>query len=105
MSTPVSLILTSIDDLTQAKAMAKALVEQRLAACIQVSAAGASIYRWQGKVEQESEHYLQIKTTPPHADEVVSWLQQHHPYDTPEIICLTGEAAGGYADWLLENCD
>jgi periplasmic divalent cation tolerance protein len=104
MFVPVTLLLTSIDDSQAAEALARALVEQRLAACVQVSAAGNSVYRWQDGIETDAEHYLQIKTTPQQSESVVAWLHEHHPYDVPEIIRLDGTAADAYGAWLNESC-
>lgn len=105
MSTPITLILTSIDDSGQAKILARALVEQHLAACVQISAASSSVYRWQDDVAEEREHYLQIKTTPGRASEAIAWLRQHHPYEVPEIVRLDGSAADAYGAWLTESCE
>jgi len=104
MTTPLTLILTSIDDMQAAEALAKALVEQHLAACVQISAAGSSVYRWQNGIEADTEHYLQIKTVPEQSDAVMAWLDQHHPYDVPEIVRLDGEAADAYGAWVNESC-
>lgn len=96
----IELILTSVDDREAATSMADRLVERGLAACVQISAAGESVYRWQGKVEHEFEHYLCIKTSRERAGEAVTWLQSNHPYDEPEIVRLDGEASPGYLAWL-----
>lgn len=105
MNACITLILTSIDDHSRAEELAKALVKAHLAACVQISAAGSSVYRWQDGVAQEQEHYLQIKTTPEQAAAVVEWLQQHHPYEIPEIVRLDGETTNAYGVWLRESCE
>ncbi len=94
------IILTSIDDKSKAKAIAQALVESKLAACVQISAQGLSVYQWQGKACQEKEYYLSIKTDEAHQDKVVAWLKANHPYDTPEIISLNAKASAEYQHWL-----
>lgn len=100
MQENIEIILTSVDDRKAAASMADGLIEQGLAACVQISAAGESVYRWQGKIEHESEHYLCIKTSTERAGEAVAWLQSNHPYDEPEIVRLDGEASPGYLAWL-----
>jgi len=97
------IILTSIDDRTKAESMAQALVEQQLAACVQISAQGTSIYQWQGKVCQEKEYYLSIKTDEAHQAGVTAWLEANHPYDTPEIITLNVKASTQYEHWLQNS--
>ncbi len=94
------IILTSVDDKAKAESMAQALVEQKLAACVQISAQGVSVYQWQGKVCRDKEYYLSIKTDEAHQDKVVAWLEANHPYDTPEIISLNAKASAEYQYWL-----
>ena len=97
------IILTSVDDKAKAEAMAEALVNEKLAACVQISAAGLSVYQWQGKVCKEEEYYLSIKTDEKHQDKVTEWLEANHPYDTPEIISLNAKASTQYEHWLQSS--
>lgn len=94
------IVLTSLDDKNKAEAMAEALVNEKLAACVQISAKGTSVYQWQGKVCQEEEYYLSIKTDEAHQNQVITWLEANHPYDTPEIITLNARSSGKYSTWL-----
>ncbi|MDQ6987594.1 MAG: divalent-cation tolerance protein CutA [Mariprofundaceae bacterium] len=96
------MILTSVDDASMAKTLARQLVEGGFAACVQISAPGTSIYRWQGEVQETAEYFLSIKTNPSRCNEIKHWLERHHPYDTPEIIMLEGRAAETYATWVDE---
>lgn len=100
METNIRLILTSVDQKEAALHIARQLVEPGLAACVQISAPGTSVYTWQGELEQDTEYYLSIKTTPAASTSVISWLEEHHPYDTPEIICLDAEAGDAYLQWM-----
>lgn len=100
MTHPIGIILTSVDDASTAKTLARGLVDAQLAACVQVSAPGSSVYRWQGAVEECNEYYLVIKAPLQHCKAVMQWLGEHHPYDTPEIVVLEGQAAKGYAAWM-----
>ena len=97
------IILTSIDDKSKAKAIAQALVEDKLAACVQISAQGTSVYQWQGKVCKDNEYYLSIKTDKAHQADVTTWLEANHPYDTPEIISLNAKASAEYQRWLQNS--
>jgi periplasmic divalent cation tolerance protein len=102
MSGNICLILTTVDSEDAARHMASDLVEQRLAACVQMLPGVRSLYRWQAKTEQSVETLLQIKTTPARADDVVAWLEKHHPYELPEIVRLDGAASRPYAAWASE---
>jgi periplasmic divalent cation tolerance protein len=100
MESGACIILTSVASRTDAMIMAKKLVEEGLAACVQISAQGDSLYRWQGSIQQEHEHILNIKTTRSNRQAVIKWLQKHHPYDIPEIISLDAEASSTYLQWM-----
>ena len=92
-------ILTSIDQAEQAQWIAQELLEKNLAACIQQTS-GSSTYHWQGKLECTQEYYLHIKTTLELKDQVITWLEQYHPYETPEVIVLEGLCSQHYGQWL-----
>ena len=96
----IRIILTSVDDEKAAKKLARGLVDARLAACVQISAKGMSVYRWQGKVQNDNEYYLSIKTCAENEAQAVGWLEEHHPYEIPEIIYLQGTSAEAYGAWL-----
>ena len=97
------IIFTSIDNKSKALTLAKALVQAKLAACVQISAQGESVYMWEGQLCQEAEYYLSIKTTATLKDKVVAWLEANHSYDTPEIIILNAKASTEYQYWLHNN--
>ena len=98
----VRIILTSVENTEMAQVMAKELAVKKLAACVQISAKGHSVYQWQGDVCIDDEHYLQIKTDKDHCEAVIQWLEENHPYDTPEILALKTKASRKYADWLQQ---
>jgi len=101
----IKLVLTSVDKQEIAQRIATSLVEQKLAACVQISAAGSSVYTWEGVLCVEDEHYLSIKTNDKHLKAVITWLETHHHYDTPEIIILNAKASRVYHDWLSNSID
>ena len=85
-------------------ALARTLIEERLAACVNVLPPMQSMYRWQGRIEQATEHQLVIKTTPERIEALKARLTELHPYDVPEILVLP--AAGGgdaYLAWVAES--
>jgi len=94
------IILTSVGTEKDALGVANHLIEAELAACVQLSAPGRSIYQWQGKLQSEREYYLNIKTTEALSDSVIAWLKQNHPYETAEILRLNAESSREYLEWM-----
>ena len=87
-----------------AKACAQVLVEQRLAACVQIVGPIESIYRWEGKVQQDREWKLVIKSVSARQSDLIQAIRRLHSYTEPEIIILPILAASeGYARWLIEQ--
>jgi periplasmic divalent cation tolerance protein len=84
-----------------AAGLARALVEARLAACGNVVPGLRSIYRWQGRVEDEPEVLLVLKTTRGRFPALRDELLRRHPYQVPEVLALPVEAGGApYLEWL-----
>ncbi|MFQ5903513.1 MAG: divalent-cation tolerance protein CutA, partial [Candidatus Binatia bacterium] len=84
--------------------LAHALVEERLAACVNRVRPVQSIYRWQGQVEQNEEELLIIKTKGELFDRLKKRVQELHSYSVPEIIALPIlEGSEGYLKWLAEQ--
>ena len=93
-------------DAPTATRLAHLLVEDRLAACVQVLPGVTSVYRWQGSVETAQEHLLLVKTTAASFGAIRERVDAEHPYDTPEVIALPVVAvAPGYAAWLSASVD
>src|SRR6185369_5036187 len=77
------------------------LIEERLAACINVLPGMTSIYRWQGKIERAAEAVLVIKTPEERVDDVLRRVQQLHPYEVPCLLALhVTKGNPAYLDWL-----
>lgn len=81
-------IMTTVPDLNLANDIARILVEEKLAACIQVLPSMTSTYIWDGKLCQESEHLVLIKTLASNYEALADRLTALHPYEVPEIIAL-----------------
>jgi periplasmic divalent cation tolerance protein len=92
-------ILTTMPADERADALARTLVEERLAACVNVHPPMTSTYRWQEKVEVESERQLVIKTTPGQIAALEVRLKALHPYELPEFVILEATASEAYAEW------
>ncbi len=97
-------ISTSIGSHQEAELLANHLVEQNLAACVQIYGPINSIYRWQGEIRQDLEWKLVGKTAWHLVDDTIECIRQKHPYETPEILCIPVlRAADGYENWLAES--
>lgn len=98
------LVLTSVPDERAGRELGRALVEERLAACVTVLPASRSLYRWEGKVCDEVEHVLFIKTRAALYDRIETRIKALHPYEVPEIVALALEKGSrDYWDWLDEE--
>lgn len=97
------IVLTTLPDRASAVQFAERLVKENLAACVNIHAEMTSVYRWQGKIHRDTEHQLVIKTGAARYDALQAWLQQHHPYELPEILALpVSQGLPDYLDWVKE---
>ena len=96
-------VLTTLGADADAAALARAMVDRRLAACVNVLPPMTSVYRWKGKVEQDREQQLVIKTSPERRLALEAFLREHHPYETPELLVLDAGGSAAYLDWIGES--
>jgi periplasmic divalent cation tolerance protein len=102
--TGVAVVLTAVPDAAVADRIARALVDERLAACVSVLGAARSTYRWQGEVESADELPLLIKTTAGRLGALTARLVALHPYQVPEVLVLAvGAGLPAYLDWVREQ--
>ncbi len=96
-----TVILSTVPDVEKGADLAKSLVEHKLAACVNIVPGIRSIYMWKGKVEDDSEALMIIKSRRDYIQKIVTLLEKMHPYDTPEIIGLPIiEGNKDYLDWV-----
>jgi len=95
---PVSIVLTTMAANADAAALARTLVEERLAACVNILPVMTSVYRWQGRIEQEPEQQLLIKTASNRVAALEQRLRELHPYEVPEVLVI--DVSGGGAAYL-----
>ena len=94
-------VLTTVGSGFDARSLAEQLVEERLAACVNIVPRLYSVYRWQGRVEHDEEQLLLIKTAADRLDALQEKLLRLHPYETPEFVVLPiEELRGPYAQWF-----
>jgi len=84
----------------RADTLARTLVEERLAACVNVHASMNSTYRWKGSIEHEQERQIVIKTTRDRMAALEARLRELHHYELPEFVVLSGGSSDGYAAWV-----
>lgn len=100
--TSAAVVLSTAGSRDEAERIASALVEERLAACVNLVEPLTSIYRWQGKVERASEVLMVIKTRRTRVARLVARLGELHSYDVPEAIVLPVVAgASAYLRWVM----
>ena len=100
----VVVVLTTFPADEDAAALARALVSERLAACVNVLPPMSSTYRWEDNVEVVSEHQLIIKTMSERVESLKVRLNELHPYDVPELLVLPiDDGAATYLEWLRQS--
>jgi len=94
------LVLTNLPDRAAAERLADLVIEQKLAACVNILAC-RSVYRWKGAVQHDEEHPMLIKTTAERYPALERALREGHPYELPEIIAVPIERGlPAYLDWV-----
>jgi periplasmic divalent cation tolerance protein len=95
------LVLTSVPDRALALSLARALLDERLAACVNIGATIESIYHWRARIETAAEVPVVIKTRSALYSNVEDAIRKIHPYDTPEIIAIPVlDGNSRYLEWL-----
>lgn len=98
------LVLSTCPDLPTAHQIAEGLLDNQLAACVNILPSVVSLYKWQGKLEQSMECQLIIKTDERNWPELQSYIVKHHPYEVPEILKLDiADGNPSYLSWLQQN--
>lgn len=104
MSENLILILSTISDRKKASQIAHALVDAKLAACVNIVPGLRSIYRWKGKIWDEEEFLLVIKTVKAQEKILCEKLKELHPYELPEIISIEATCLNeNYLQWVIES--
>jgi periplasmic divalent cation tolerance protein len=100
----VIIVITSLPDRAAAVKVARALVERRLAACVNVLAECVSIYRWKGGIEDAGEVPVLIKTRAGRYAEVEAAIRELHPYELPEIVSVPVQGGSeAYLRWVADE--
>ncbi len=96
-------VLTTTPTAEEAENLARKIIEAKLAACVQVLPQMKSFYFWEGKIQNDSEHLLLIKTLDEKFDELKNFIQSNHSYDVPEIFALDAkDVSESYLKWMID---
>jgi len=100
------LVLTNLPDRAAAEKLADALIEKRVAACVNILAPCLSVFRWKNDVQHDEEHPMLIKTTADRYPALEAAIRAGHPYELPEIIAVPIERGlPAYLDWVAAEVD
>lgn len=104
MKTEALIVLCTFPSDTEARQIGAALVEKQVAACVNLLPGVTSIYRWQGKINEDAEVLAVIKTTRSVYPKLESLIREWHPYEVPEVVALpVEEGSAAYLNWLTEQ--
>lgn len=97
-------VFVTTPDTTAAKKIANGLVEKKLAACVNIIPQITSIYFWEGKINEDAEVLLMIKTRQSRVDDLIKFVTENHPYSVPEVISLPIEKGNpAYLEWIAKT--
>lgn len=98
------IVLVTTHEKSDAESIACKLVEEKLAACVNILPSIKSIYRWNGRIEKSGEDLLIFKTNQDNLDELIKRVKELHSYDVPEILAFQIEKGSEeYLEWLKDN--
>ena len=97
------IVLTTLPEDGNGPAIARTLVDERLAACVNLLPPMTSVYRWEGRIEQDTERQLVIKTSRERVAELWDRIRELHPYEVPEFLVIPiSDGSDAYLRWLGE---
>jgi periplasmic divalent cation tolerance protein len=100
----ILIVTTTLPTIDAARLLGQQLIDERFAACVQIQEGVQSIYRWDGKVCNDTEVLLSAKTITTRWDDIEAFIKTHHPYQLPEIIAFKpAEYSQAYGCWVSEE--
>jgi len=103
--TEVLSVTTTLGSHDEARALAAHILEARLAGCVQLDTSVTSLYRWEGRLCDEQEVRLVIKTAPGYEARLQELFARHHPYDLPQFLVARMRASPAYGQWIRQQLD
>jgi periplasmic divalent cation tolerance protein len=101
----IRIVLTTLAADADARRIARTLVEEQLAACVNILPPMTSVYRWQDRIAEDREQQLVIKTSAERLGALQARLLALHPYETPELLVLEADGAAAYAAWIGQTTE
>ncbi len=102
--TSVRIALTTCNSAEEAAVLARALIERKVVACVNIIPGVRSIYRWQGEIHEDAEALLVMKTDIEHLPALQQAVTELHSYDVPEFVAFPVETGSpAYLSWVAEN--
>lgn len=96
--------MVTVPDAEKGKELARQLLELKLVACVNVVPAITSLYWWEGKISEDSEALLILKTTQKKVDQLIKAVKAHHPYSVPEVISMAIDQGNpDYLQWVEDS--
>ncbi len=100
--TAVRIVFCTIDSAEAARKLARRLVQDRLAACVNIIENVTSVYKWEGRIEEDAEFLLVIKSQDSRLRDLMDRIAELHPYDVPEILSWpVQKGSRAYLDWVV----
>ncbi len=97
-------VFTTTPNKDEAEALARKLVEQKLAGCVQIVPRITSFYQWEGEIQKDEECLLLIKTLPEKFSDLEAFIKANHSYSVPEIVAINStEVSASYSKWLNDT--
>lgn len=97
---------TTLASRDQAKELAEKIIQEKLAACVQISGPVSSIYFWEGGIQEEKEYRLTLKLPGSKLKQLEAFLEKHHPYEVHQWVAVESSSVSeGYAKWALGSCN
>lgn len=104
MTTPIRVVLCTVPSEDVGEKIARQLLEEQLVACVNILPGVRSLYRWQGKLEDERELLLVMKTASDRVEALIPRVRELHPYEVCEVIALEVSAGSqAYLDWVMAS--
>lgn len=96
----LQIIYTSISSLEEGLKLARKIIEEKLAGCVNVIPQVYSVFQWEGAMNEEQEAVLICKTTKENAGALMEWIESHHPYNTPAILQWEVQSSTSFHEWI-----
>ncbi|MFW9864879.1 MAG: divalent-cation tolerance protein CutA [Candidatus Thorarchaeota archaeon] len=100
------LYFSTVPNINEGRKIARILVENKLAACVNIIKDIFSLYKWKGEIQEDNEHLLLIKSTEAKCEEIIQRIKENHPYEEPECIAVKIERGSDtYLDWIQKTVE